>query len=185
MGRRVPPPVAGSPLRRWCSSRIRDRRFALSSWSPCNRLDQDLHPAGTEYTEQPEAEHSTEPLDAGVGLASASASARRCADRDPNFVASRGSIHGLKNEIEREAQLQLADHERDRRTAIHRHDVAAANLSFHLEPQPFEEALDRQIEARFQPLTSTRAASLRSTANQQSVRIIPAPGAIPDQGLKR
>jgi hypothetical protein len=92
--------------------------------------------------------------------------ARRYADGDPNLIASRGSIHGLKNKIEREAQLQLADHERDWRAAIHRHDVAAANLPFHLETQPFEEALDRQIEARFQRSTSMRAASLRSTTNR-------------------
>ena len=49
---------------------------------------------------------------------------------------------------------------------LHRHDVAAANLPFHLETQPFEEALDRQIEARFQRSTSMRAASLRSTTNR-------------------
>src|SRR5262249_9514150 len=66
-------------------------------------------------------------------------------DRQPNLIARRQTVDALKQEVEIEAELQLANHD-DRCAAAQSDEIAAANLAFHLEAKLFEIAFDRQIE---------------------------------------
>ena len=76
--------------------------------------------------------------------------ARRKASGEPNFVACGSAIDTLQNELEVEGQLELADHHDGRIIAPQRQQIAASDLTFDNEAEPFEEALDRPIEQRLQ-----------------------------------
>jgi hypothetical protein len=66
---------------------------------------------------------------------------RRKASGEPNFVACGGPIDTLQNELEVEGQLELADHDDGRIIAPQREQIAASDLTFDNEAEPFEEAL--------------------------------------------
>ena len=76
--------------------------------------------------------------------------ARRKASSEPNFVACGSAIDPLQNELEVEGQLKLADHDDRRIIAPQRQQIAASDLTFDNEAEPFEEGLDRPIEQRLQ-----------------------------------
>ena len=76
---------------------------------------------------------------------------------EPHLVAGSRAIDVLQDHFEGEGELQLADDDRGRLTAVQRHQIAAAHLPLDLETQFLEEALDRQIEARFQGASSRRS----------------------------
>jgi len=137
--------------------------FRIVPGPPGRGLNKNFHRARIEHAKQAEAEQTAKSFDPRIGFAAAAA--QRGANGEPYLVASGRTVHGLKDQIEREAQFQFADHQRDRRAAIYRHDVAAAHLALDLEAQAFEEALHRRIKARFQCSPSTRFASRRSSTN--------------------
>jgi hypothetical protein len=76
--------------------------------------------------------------------------ARRKASGEPNFVACGGAIDSLQDELEIESQLKLADHDERGIIALQRQQIAASDLTFDDEAEPFEEGLDRSIEQRLQ-----------------------------------
>ena len=76
--------------------------------------------------------------------------ARRKASGEPNFVACRGAIDPLQNELEVEGQLELANHDDRRIIAPQRKQIAASDFTFDNEAEPFEEGLDWPIEERLQ-----------------------------------
>ena len=148
MGCRVLPPLVGSPRRRRCSSTMRDgvwhRAGAATARArpgppPCRTRETDSRPRPSETAEL-----------AHAWIALAAATPSRGAYRQPDLVAGGRPVDGLQHEIEREGELQLAD-DHDRRLALsQRHEIAIANLALDLEAELLEEALDRQIKARFQ-----------------------------------
>jgi hypothetical protein len=80
--------------------------------------------------------------------------ARRKASGEPSFVACGSAIDPLQNELEVEGQLEFADHDDGRIIAPQRERIAASDLTFDNEAEPFEEGLDRSIEQRLQKLFS-------------------------------
>ncbi len=76
--------------------------------------------------------------------------ARRKASGEPNFVTCGSAIDPLQNELEVEGQLELANHDDRRIIAPQRQQIAASDLTFDNEAEPFEEGLDWPIEQRLQ-----------------------------------
>jgi hypothetical protein len=56
----------------------------------------------------------------------------------------------LQDQFQREGEFQLPDDDGRGLAVANGDEIAAANLPLHLEAEPFEEALHRKIEARFQ-----------------------------------
>jgi len=100
------------------------------------------------HSEQPETEPSAKVAKPRVVFTPLLA--RRKASGEPNFVACGGAIDTLQNELEIEGQLELADHDHGRIIAPQREQIAASDLTFDNEAEPFEEGLDRSIEQRLQ-----------------------------------
>ena len=61
-----------------------------------------------------------------------------------------GPVDTLEHQLQRETELQLADHHDGRLAAAESHQVAAVDLALDLESQPLEEALHGLIERRLQ-----------------------------------
>ena len=112
---------------------------------PGHRLDDDVDHARSGHSQKPEAKETTKFFDASVTLATATAA--RGAHGQPNFIAGRRSIDRLQDKIKREGQFQLADDDADRFAFPQSHQITAADLALDVEAEPFEEALDRKIEA--------------------------------------
>ena len=148
IGCRVLPPVAGSPCRRRCSSTILERRLASrrGRQGTGSTSTSTLPADKTLSRPRPSSRHSLRTL----RIVLAASAAPRGADGEPDLVASGRPIDGLQHQIESEGELQLADDDRGGLLAVQRYQIAAAHLALDLEAQLFEEALDRQIEARFQ-----------------------------------
>ena len=144
MGWRVLPPMAGSPSRR----RFPGSALGVAARAPRNRLDQHVHLAARRHAEQTETEQATKLAHPRIVLAPPAAPRR--SDGQPDLVASRKAIDRLQDQIKGESELELANDDGCRLVAVERHQVAAAYLALDLETQFFEEALDRQVEARFQ-----------------------------------
>ena len=148
----VPPPVFGDD--RGAAPRITPR-------PPGSRLDEDVDLAGSGHGQKPEAKETTKLLDTSITLATPTAT--RGTHGQPNFVAGRRSIDRLQDKIKREGQFQLADDDGNRFAFPKRHQITAADLALDVKAKPFEEALDRQVEARFQghPRWRKRVALIR------------------------
>ena len=128
------------------------------------RANQQLDFAVREHSEQAEPEPSAKVAKPGVAFTSFPA--RREASGQPNFVARSRAIDPLQDELEIEGQLELADHDQRRVVALQPQQIAASDLTFDEEAEPFEEGLDRPIKRRLQncsPLGSVRSCSNRST----------------------
>ena len=122
--------------------------LGIAPWAPGDRVDQDFDLAGRQYAEQAETKEPAQFAHPRIVLTASAAP--RGADGEPDLIARGRAIDGLQDQIEGESELQLADDDRGGLMAVQRHQIAAAHLALDLEAQVFEEALDRQIEARFQ-----------------------------------
>jgi len=122
--------------------------LGVATRMPRHRLDEDFHLAISRHAEQTEAEQATQLAHPWIMLTPSPTS--RGAHGKPDLIAGSRAIHSLQDKVEREAELQLADDDRAGFTAVKRHQIAAAYLTLDLEAQSFEEAFDRQVEARFQ-----------------------------------
>jgi hypothetical protein len=96
------------------------------------------------HSEQPETKPSAKVAKPRVVLTPFLA--RRKSSGEPNFVACGSAINPLQNELEVESQLKLADHDDWWLIAPQRQEIAASDLTFDNEAEPFEEGLDRSIE---------------------------------------
>jgi hypothetical protein len=106
--------------------------------------DQDVNLAIRSHSEQAEAEPSTKVPKPCVVFTPLRA--RREASGEPNFVACGGAINPLQDELEVERQLELTDYDDRWIIALQRQEIAASDLTFDNEAEPFEEGLDRSIE---------------------------------------
>jgi hypothetical protein len=93
------------------------------------------------HFEQPETEPSAQVAKPRVVLTPLPA--RRKSSGEPNFIACGNAINPLQNELEVESQLKLADHDDRWIIAPQRQEIAASDLTFDNEAEPFEEGLDR------------------------------------------
>jgi hypothetical protein len=122
------------------------RYHGAETAAPAGRALSILPLADTEN--RAETEKSAEFAHAWVALAAPTAS--QSPHREANLVASGDAVHRLQDQIEREAEFQLADHDGAWLLGVERRKVAAAYPRLELEAQLFEEAVNRQIEARFE-----------------------------------
>jgi len=67
-----------------------------------------------------------------------------------HLIAGDRAVDGLQNQFQGEDELQCSDHDGRGLALAHSNEIAAANLIFHLEAEPFEEAPDGKVESRFQ-----------------------------------
>jgi hypothetical protein len=89
----------------------------------------------------------------------------RKASGEPNFVACAGPIDPLQNELEVEGLLKLANYDDGRIITLQSQQIAASDLAFDNEAEPFEKGLNRPIEQRLQngsPSLSPARTKLRS-----------------------
>jgi hypothetical protein len=71
-------------------------------------------------------------------------------EREPNFVACASPIYPLQNELEVEGLLKFANHDDGWIITPQRQQIAATDLTFDNEAEPFEKGLNRPIEQRLQ-----------------------------------
>jgi hypothetical protein len=100
------------------------------------------------HCEQPETKPSAKVAKPRVVFTSLRA--RRKSSSESNFVACHKAIDTLQNELGVESQLKLSDHDDRRIIAPQRQEIAASDLTFDNEAEPFEEGLDRPIKQRLQ-----------------------------------
>src|SRR3954452_456664 len=129
-----------------CDEARTDLRRA--AWRCRRRLHQHLDLTAVGHPEHAEAEAATEIAIARVGLTTLAA--HRHLRGNPDLVAGRCTIDRLKDQLEIEGQLELADHDYRRIAGAEAHEIAAADLALDREAELFEEAFDRQIERGFQ-----------------------------------
>jgi hypothetical protein len=67
----------------------------------------------------------------------------------PDFIASSTPIDPLKQQVEIESKLELADDQTRRLIAAQSDEITAADFSLGLKAEPFEETLYRQVERCF------------------------------------
>src|SRR5271166_6551782 len=121
--------MMGSPLRRRCSSTMRERRLA-------SRLG--FHGAGSATTlTRPSAATARRPKPRNRQSFFTRASFSRLggADGEPDLVAGGCAINRLKHQFEREALLQLADHDEFGRAIGKGDEIAAAHLALDLQAE--------------------------------------------------
>ena len=160
IGRRVLPPAAGSPLRRRCSSSDFGTAFRIMPRTPRHRLNQNLYLAGIEIRQsRPRPSRRQSFFTLGSDSRPRPRNDARTASQTSSQAAERSTACRTNSSVKLE--LQFANDQRDRRAAIHRHDIAAAHLTLDLEAQPFEEALYRRIKARLQRVPPTCSPSER------------------------
>ena len=122
--------------------------LGIAARAPRNRLNQHLHVASGGDAEQAHAKQAAKlPRARIVHTAPAPT---RGANGKPDFVADGHAIHGLQDQLEAESELQFANDDGRWLTAGKGNEITPAHLSLDLEPQPFEEALDRELKAGFQ-----------------------------------
>ena len=129
--------------------------LGIATRTPRHRLNEDFHLASDRDAEQTEPEQAAELAHTRIMLAASAPPGGL--HGEPDLVAGSRAVHGLQDELERDTELQLADDHRGGLLAVERYEVAAAHLALDLEAQLFEEALDGQVEARFQGVPSASA----------------------------
>src|SRR3954464_8161239 len=97
----------------------------LAAWGCRRRLHQHLDLTAIGHPEHAEAEAATEIAIARVGLASLAA--HRHLRGNPDLVAGRCTIDRLKDQLEIEGQLELADHDYRRIAHAEAHEIAPAD----------------------------------------------------------
>jgi hypothetical protein len=122
--------------------------FGIASRLPWRRLRDHIDAAPGGDGEKAEAQESTELLHARVVLPATPPLGG--ADSEPDLIAGRCAINGLKHEFEREALLHLTDHDEFRRAIGKGDEIAAAHLALDLQAQPLQMALYRWVEVGFQ-----------------------------------
>ena len=148
IGRRDPPPMAGSPCRRLCSSIRRERRRGSRRGAGATGLKSTCTAPRSVTPSRPKPSRRQRLRNRRVGLATLTA--RRHGRRQPHLVARRDAVDALQHEFEIEAELEFAN-DNDRRLAgAQGQEVAAADFAFDGKTQPFEEILDGNIERGFQ-----------------------------------
>jgi hypothetical protein len=110
--------------------------------TPRSRLYQDFDTAGHRDAEKPKTEEPAKLQDAGIVLATA---APAQAHGKPDFVASRRPIDALKQELEVETKLELADDHTRRLIAAQRDEIAAADFALHMKTEILEKALHGRV----------------------------------------
>jgi hypothetical protein len=84
------------------------------------------------------------------GVATRPPPARREASGQPNFVVSGRLVDPLRDDLEIEDQLELADHDDRKIVSLQGNKIAVPNLVLDDKAEPFEEDLDRPIKERLQ-----------------------------------
>jgi hypothetical protein len=112
------------------------------------RRKQNLDFAVRRHSEQAKAEPSTKVTKPCVVFPPFAAG--RAASGQPDFITSGRAIDPLQDELEIEGQLEFADHDDRWVVALQRQQIAASDLAFDDEAEPFEEGLDRSIKRRLQ-----------------------------------
>ena len=146
MGARVPPPIAGSPWRRRCSSTSCERRSASRLGPPARRLHQDFNPFSLRYPEEAKAQQATELANPRIALPSS----RGAANRKPDLVARGGPIDALQYEFQVEAEFEFGDHNKAWRAIFEGDNIAAANLALYLEAELLKKAFNGEVKCGFQ-----------------------------------
>ena len=149
IGLREPPPTAGSPCRRRCSSINRERR-------------QNLNLAARENAEQTETKAPAKVPKSPVAFAALAAGRYR--GGEPNLVADRHAVDTLQHKFQIEPQFQLADDDEGRKIAAERKQIAAADLALHEIAQAFEKTFDRAVQIGFEHIASAGRESIRDAA---------------------
>jgi hypothetical protein len=132
--------------------------LAVAPRTPGNGFDENVHLASGGYTEKPEAQQAAELPHARVVLPAPPAAGG--AYGKPDLIAGGGAVHRLKDKLQREGELQLSDDNGRGLAVTHSDEIAPADLTLHLEAEPFEEALDGKVEARFQDWDPSHAKPL-------------------------
>lgn len=70
-------------------------------------------------------------------------------NRQIDLIGGTEAINGLEDQLQRERELQLSNHQQRRLSASHGNKVTAAYLTSDVEALPFEEALHRKVEVGF------------------------------------
>src|SRR5271166_4350800 len=110
--------------------------FGVAPRLPWRWLSHDVDPAVSGDSEKAEAEESTELLHARVVLPATPPLGG--ADGEPDLVAGGCAINRLKHQFEREALLQLADHDEFGRAIGKGDEIAAAHLALDLQAEPLQ-----------------------------------------------
>ena len=140
------------------TSRVSPRRWRC-------RADDDVDDATLRDSEHSEPQPAAKIPEARITLPSIAA--RRDPGRQPNLIAGRSPIDGLKDELEIVSQLQLTNHNERGLVVSQRDEIAAADFTLDREPEAFKKLFDGQVKCSLQDKLSGEGFSLSSRGNHK------------------